>query len=177
MSLISKVAGYIEMRMIGKVKYYRKVGAKIGNGCRIYTEYFGTEPFLIEIGDRVTVTHGVRLLTHDGSTWLMRDSEGRRYHYAPIKIGNDVFIGVDSIIMPSVRIGDKVVVAAGSVVTKSVPSGVIVAGNPARIIGDYSQYEQRCLRKYKSAKELEVFSSYDERVSAALSVEWKEELK
>ena len=121
--------------------YARYKGVIVGKACRIYTKRFGSEPWMITIGDNVTVTSGCVLLTHDGSTWLIRDKHGRRYLYKRIVIKNNVFIGVDSIIMPGVIIEDNVIVAAGSVVTKSIPSGVIVAGNPAKIIGDYKKYQ------------------------------------
>lgn len=121
----------------------RLLGVKVGTGCRILTSRFGSEPWLIKIGDRVTVTNGVTFLTHDGSTWLIRDEQGRRYRYARIEIGSDVFIGVNAILMPGIRVGDRVIIGAGSVVTKSVPSGAIVAGNPARIVGAYADYEAR----------------------------------
>ena len=52
----------------------------------------------------------------------------------PVTIGNNVWIGGSSTILPGVTIGDNVVVGAGSVVTKDIPSDVVVAGNPARII-------------------------------------------
>jgi acetyltransferase-like isoleucine patch superfamily enzyme len=126
----------------------RFIGVKVGEDCRIYTRNFGSEPWLISIGSRVTVTSGVQFLTHDGSTWLMRDERGRRYRYAKVEVGNDVFIGINSIIMPGVRIGNKVIVGAGSVVTKSVPDGLIVAGNPARIIGRFADYEKKALTTF-----------------------------
>jgi acetyltransferase-like isoleucine patch superfamily enzyme len=116
------------------------LGVSIGDGCRLLISNFGTEPWLIRIGDRVTISHGVLLLTHDGAPWLVRDDRGRRYRYARIEIGNDVFIGANSIIMPGIRIGNRAIVGAGSVVTRSVPSGTVVAGNPARILGEFNQY-------------------------------------
>ena len=59
----------------------RRKGVKVGTNCRIYTTAFGSEPWLIEIGNKVTVTAGVRILTHDGSTWLFNDDIGRRFLY------------------------------------------------------------------------------------------------
>ncbi len=80
------------------------------------------------IGNRVTITRGVEFITHDGSLWLYADKHGRRYAYAPIEIGNDVFIGLNAMIMPGVKIGSRVIVAAGALVSKSVPSNSVVAG-------------------------------------------------
>jgi len=126
----------------------RALGVKIGSDCRIYTRQFGSEPWLVTIGNRVTVTSDVMFVTHDGSGWLFRDSRGRRYRYAPIMIGSDVFIGVRSVILPGVQIGDRCIIGAGSVVTKSVPSGYIVAGVPAKVVGRFDKYEQRALETY-----------------------------
>lgn len=126
-------------------RYARLVGVRIGQGCRILTRHFGSEPFLIEIGDRVTLSEDVLFINHDGSTWLMRDGRGRRQKFARIRIGSDVFVGARSILMPGVEIGDRVVVGAGSVVTRSVPSGLVVAGNPARVITSFNELRQRQL--------------------------------
>lgn len=135
-------------------EYARWRGVKVGSNCRILIRSFGSEPFLIEIGDDVTVSNNVQFITHDGATWLIRDEAGRRFHYAPIKIGNSVFIGANSLVMPGVEIGNRVIIGAGSVVTKSVPDGVIVAGNPARIIGTFDEFRDRHLAGSPSEAEL-----------------------
>ena len=149
---------------------------RVGDGCRLYINYFGKEPFLVSIGNRVTITSGVRILTHDGSTWLMRDEHGRRQLFRRVTIGDDVFIGVNSIILPGVEIGNKVVIAAGSVVAKSVPSGVIVGGNPAKIIGDFESYKTRVLEKYRRQDEWLDDESYKSNVLRFLDTSMKGEL-
>ncbi|PBN41251.1 hypothetical protein SxD43FB_22890 [Sphingobium sp. D43FB] len=136
---------FILKRLLGHERFGRRVGVKIGTDCRILSSNFGTEPFLIEIGNRVTVSSNVTFLTHDGASWLVRDEKGRRYIYRPLKIGSECFIGANSTLMPGVEIGDKVIVGAGAMVTKSVPSGSIVAGVPARIIGSYEDFHRRTL--------------------------------
>ena len=146
------------------VSYARKMGVKVGANCRIFTTSFGSEPWLIEIGNKVTVTSGVRILTHDGSTWLFNDQKGRRFLYKKTIIKNNVFIGTNSIVMPGVIIEDNVIIAAGSVVTKSVPSGVIIAGNPAKIIGDYDSYKTRAFSSYVSESDMDFTKSYKERI-------------
>jgi carbonic anhydrase/acetyltransferase-like protein (isoleucine patch superfamily) len=134
----------------GSIYAARSLGVRLGEGCRIYTSSFGGEPWLISIGDRVTVTSGVQFITHDGTAWLLRDEKGRRYRYAPIEIGSDVFIGTNSLILPGVRIGSRVIVAAGSVINRSIPDNCVVAGVPARFVGTYDAYESRGLADFRS---------------------------
>ncbi|MBG6213272.1 MULTISPECIES: acyltransferase [unclassified Cryobacterium] len=112
----------------------------IGSGCRILSDIATTEPWLISVGDRVTISSGVTFITHDGSGWLFRDERGRRYRFAPIRVGSDVFIGAGVTVLPGVSIGDRCVVGAGSVVTASVPEGTIVAGVPARPIKGWTEF-------------------------------------
>jgi len=159
------------------VEYARYKGVKVGHSCRIYTRNFGTEPFLIEIANKVTLTSGVKLLTHDGSTWLMNDKKGRRYLFRKISIGNNVFIGVNSIVMPGVKIEDNVIVAAGSVVTKSVPSGKIIGGNPARVIGDYDQYKMNVLKNYISDQDRNKNLDYKDDILSVLDNKFKDFMK
>lgn len=132
--------------------YARRRGVKVGKNCDIHTFKWGSEPFLIEIGDNAVISYNVLMVTHDESTALIRDENGRRYHIAPIKIGNNVFIGAGSIILPGVTIGDNVVIGAGSVVTKSVPNNVVIAGNPASFMQSFDDYRKKALAK-PSAKD------------------------
>jgi acetyltransferase-like isoleucine patch superfamily enzyme len=170
---LKKIIDFFFLLTKNGVSYARYKGVKTGQNCRIYTTNFGSEPFLITIGNNVTVTSGVKFITHDGSTWLMRDEKGRRFYYAPVSIGNNVFIGLNSIIMPGVKIEDKVIVAAGSVVTKSVPGGSIVAGVPAKIIGNYNDNEKRMLDSYVSEKDIDFSINYQERIYNVASKNFK----
>jgi acetyltransferase-like isoleucine patch superfamily enzyme len=107
----------------------------------------------------------------------MNDEKGRRYLYRRIEIGNNVFIGVNSIVMPGVKIEDYVIIAAGSIVTKSVPSGVIIAGNPAKIIGNYEDYKKGVLNKYISDKDIDFNLDYQSRIEMVLDNSFKKYLK
>lgn len=166
--LLRKAILLLHRAFFGNVRHARLLGVQVGDGCRIYSTRFGSEPFLIRIGDRVTITSGVTFLTHDGSTWLVRDKDGRRYFYGRISIGSDVFIGVNAIIMPGVEIGSRVIVGAGSVVTRSIPDGTIVAGVPAKFIGWFDDYAKRAIESFPSEKTLAGARLYHERVSNAL---------
>jgi len=157
--------------------FARRLGVKVGTDCRIYTTSFGSEPWLIEIGNKVTITSGVVILTHDGSTWLFNDDKGRRFLYKKTIIKNNVFIGTNSIIMPGVVIEDNVIVAAGSIVTKSVPSGVVIGGNPAKILGDYEAYKSKVFSGYVSESDMNYSKVYKERILEVVDESIKPYLK
>ena len=112
-------------------------GFRVGDRCRLIDvslKTFGSEPYLVRLGDHVTLTSGVRFLTHDGGVWVLRDRYPDLDVIGEIVVEDNVFIGVNALILPNVRIGRDSVVAAGSVVTRSVPPGSVVAGVPARVI-------------------------------------------
>lgn len=131
------------------VEYLRRQGVRIGQACSIYTEShnFGTEPWLIEIGNHVTVGQGVMFITHDGTSRLFRDRLpgmnpfGNRF--GTVVIRDNCFIGNNAILLPGVEIGPDSAVGAGSVVTRCVPPRTIVAGNPARPIKTLDEYIER----------------------------------
>ena len=148
--LMARAIAYIS----GGARAARYLGATVGEHCRILSLEMGSEPWLITIGDRVTVSGGVQFLTHDGTGWLYNDDSGRRYRYARVEVGSDVFIGNRSIIMPGVKIEDKCVVGAGSVVTRSVESGSVVAGNPARKVTSYEELMDR-IASWPSSRDLQ----------------------
>lgn len=118
-------------------------GVSIGIGCEIYPKVsFGSEPFLINIGDHVRITSGVQFITHDGGMWVLRNLNLLKDadYFGRIKVESNVHIGPDSIIMPGVVIGDNVVIGAGTIVTKDIPSNCIAAGVPARVIRSIDDY-------------------------------------
>lgn len=148
--MFSRIVRRILYALKGADYTARARGVKLGQGCRIYSLNFSGEPWLISIGDRVTITSGVQFITHDGATWLLRDGKGRRHRYAPIEIGSDVFIGTNSIILPGVKIGNRVIVGAGSVVNRSIPDNCVVAGVPAKFIKTFDDFERRGLEEFYS---------------------------
>lgn len=125
------------------VRYARSIGVRIGDDCRLLDLQpgtFGSEPYLVSLGHHVTVTSGVQFVTHDGGVWIFRKDHPDIDVIAPIRIGNNVFIGTRAVILPGVVIGDNCVVAAGAVVTRDVPSNTVVGGVPARVIKSTEKY-------------------------------------
>lgn len=120
-------------------KWARKNGVKIGKNCFISTRGFPSEGYLIEIGDCVRIASHTRFFTH-GGIWSLRQYYKNKDldHFGKIKVGSYTSIGDNCMIMPGVTIGERCVIGGGSVVTKSIPDGCMVAGNPAKFIG-YSE--------------------------------------
>lgn len=134
-------------------EYACMLGVNAAEGVRLYTQEYGTEPWLIEIGRNTVVAGGAQFITHDGSITVLRngpfgitdpDSINR---YGKIIVGENCFIGMGAILMPNVTVGDNSIVAAGAVVTKDVPERSIVGGNPARIIGDLEEFAKKVQRE------------------------------
>lgn len=102
-------------------------------------------PWLISVGDDVTLSTGVKLLAHDASTV----KAGAHTKIGIVEIGNNVFIGANSIVLCNTRIGDNVIIGAGSVVTHDIPSNSVYAGNPAKYICSFDKFR----KKHISARE------------------------
>ncbi len=153
MKIIKKLTHFIRLLIYSPEQYARSVGVKIGEKCWINTRHFGSEPYLISIGDHVQITKGVEFLTHGGG-WIYREEIPDMDYFGKIIIKDNVYIGTGSYILPGVTIESNVVVAAGSVVTKSVPRGVVIGGNPARIIGNLEDYKNKILKYNLKTKQL-----------------------
>lgn len=110
---------------------------------------------LVTLGERVVISEGVTLLTHDYSLTTGLISIGKcpptdKAFLKPIVIGNNVFIGLGSVILPGTSIGNNVVVGAGSVLRGDIPTDSIVMGNPAKVIGCLSLKSKVWLEKLKT---------------------------
>lgn len=150
------------------LNYLRKAGCKIGEHTYIFAsprDVFidTTRPFLVEIGSNVQITRNVTILTH-GYDWSVLKakfgdvlgSEGK------VKIGNNVFIGMNSTILHCTVIGDNVIIGAGSLVKGRYPDNCVIAGNPAKIICSLEEYYEK--RKSKQVEEAKTIAmTYYER--------------
>ena len=132
-------------------EYLRNRGYSIGRDCYVFkTVNFGSEPYLITIGDHVRLNDGVKLITHDGGLWVLRNlyqEYGAVFkdadRFGKIVIGNNVHIGTDAIIMPGITIGDNSIIACNAVVTHNVDSNTIVGGVPAKKIESLREYAEK----------------------------------
>lgn len=122
--------------------YFRKQGMKIGKKCNICSNIVMSESWLVEIGDNTTIAGNVKLVTHDNS--ISKVLPNATDLFGKIIIGNNCFIGVDSVIMYGVELADNIIVASGSVVTKSFKdSNIIIAGNPAKVITTWDSFAKK----------------------------------
>lgn len=128
--------------------YLRKSGTEIGEGCWIVPTSFGTEPYLVRIGNHVAIAEGVSFMTHDGGPWIFRDRIPDLQVLGPIVVCDNCYIGARAIIGPNVRIGPNSVVMAGSVVISDVPPNTLVLGVPARPLLALDKFRQQCMEQW-----------------------------
>ena len=129
LNLLLRRNGYARAAYLKKVGYFHQQGS----GCFLQPWNFGTEPYLISLGDNVYIASNVKFVTHDVIALMLRsklDCKEINERMGTISIGSNVFVGSDTTILYDVSIGDNVIVAAGSLVTKSLPSGTVCAGRP-----------------------------------------------
>lgn len=154
------------------LSHLKAIGMDIGEDVMIYSPIHTTideqYPWMIKIGNHVRITEGVKILTHDYSwsvlklldvsncTGCILGSSGK------VRICDNVFIGMNTIILGGVEIGENTVVGAGSIVTKSCAPNSVYAGNPARkIMSIHEYYQKRVKQQLYEAKELAV--EYEKR--------------
>ena len=148
MKMIRKILAWYQKKQ-NPIGYARKIGVTIGNNCKLITSpNWGSEPWLISIGNHTEVSFDVAFVTHDGATWVFRNEEAYEdvVKFGRINIGNDCFIGAKSVILPGVTIGDYSIVAAGSVVNKDSHFGEVWGGVPAHFLMTTKEYADKCKR-------------------------------
>lgn len=142
------------------IKYLRNKGMTIGERVTFFQPNQTTVdvqyPWMISIGDDVQITKGVVILTH-GYDWSVtkKYKDHLMGNSGPVTIGSNVFIGINTIILPNVSIGNNVVIGAGSVVTRSIPDNSVAVGNPCHVIYDIDTYYEKLKNKQlEQAKQL-----------------------
>lgn len=163
--MISRILNKYRRTFWSPEKYARYIGVQIGKECDIQDINFGFEPYLVEIGNNVQITKGVKIFTHGGG-WVFRKEFTNLDTFGKVIIKNNVYIGNNSLIMPGVTIGNNVIIGAGSVVTKSVPDNTVVAGNPAKIISDIEITKQNMVLYNVGTKKM----SYEAKKKNLLSL-------
>ena len=167
--IIKKFKKFVKNRVeriychINPVEDARSIGVTIGEGTRFYgtsPKMFSTEPWIIKIGENCNITADVLFETHDAATLSVEKECGRWVIVGDIVVGNNVYIGTRTTILPGVHIGDNTIIGAGSVVTKDIPSNVVAAGVPCRVIRSRDEYIQKVL-DIKAGKNLRYYSDLD----------------
>ena len=152
------------------IKMGMKVGKNFGrlNGVILDPSHC----WLIEIGDNVTIAPRVHILCHDASTkqFLGYTKIGR------VNIGNNVFIGAESVILPGVNIGNNVIIGANSTVTHDVPDNSVVAGTPAKIICSLDEYLSKAKKRMLESPCYGEEYTLRKNVSLAKRLQQKQEL-
>lgn len=123
--------------------YASSIGVRLGKNVKFYgmkPGMFSTEPWLITIGDDCYITANCQFITHDGGTLILRKEIPDLEITAPISIGNDVYIGLNSTILPGTKIGNRCIIGASSVVKGEFPDNSVIAGVPARRIKSVDEY-------------------------------------
>ncbi|MCX5701478.1 MAG: acyltransferase [Candidatus Omnitrophica bacterium] len=128
--------------------YFKKQGVQVGEGCSILTDSLGDEPYLVKIGNNVTIAGGVTFVTHDGGIWVFRKEIPNIQIFGPIIIEDNCVIGQNAVLFPNIRIGKNSIIGAGSVVISDVPENTIVIGVPARPFGSVEKYKEKCIAKW-----------------------------
>lgn len=150
------------------VAHLRSVGMKVGEGTKIYnprnTIIDEQYPWLISIGNNVRITDGCRILSHGFDWSVAKTFYGHVLGVANrIIIGNNVFIGMNTIVLGNVTIGDNVIIGAGTIVNKDIPNNCVAVGNPVKVISSLDEYykkkveiqNEQCVRLARAYYEIE----------------------
>lgn len=145
-------------------RYFRNAGMKIGRGCNICCNIMTSEPYLVRLGNNVTVSGNVTFVTHDNSISKVSSKYVNLFGY--ITVGDNCFLGQNSTIMYGCTLADNIIVASGSVVCNSFgEENIIIGGNPARKIGTWD--DLKCKGGHQSMKRNEAL------IAAKCKEDWK----
>ena len=151
--IVAKIGRIIADRSFeNKNKWLVRQGATLGKGNKICcsVDSFGSEPWLVKMGDNCLIAAGVHFITHDGGITVLNNLnyfEKKMDCMGAIELGNNVYIGHGAYIMPNVRIGNNVIIGTGSVVTHDVPDDSVVVGIPAKRIKSIDEYYSSLVKK------------------------------
>ena len=141
-------------------KYLKKKKGfyEFGDNCKWASRKIPAEPYLVKIHNNVRVAANVTFCTHDVIDGMFKNcpqyvenKEKYNFSMGTIEVFDNVMIGANSTLLYNIKVGPNAIIGAGSVVTKDVPEGAIVAGNPARVIGSFDELAQRRALAQKKA--------------------------
>lgn len=146
------------------LQYLRNNGVKVGKNCFVVDprdiKIDVSIPDLLSIGDNVRLHKGLVIMTHDWAGWVLKNKYSDFVpSHAPVRIGNNVWFGMRVTVLKGVTIGDNVIIGAGSIVTKSIPSNSVAVGCPAKVVCSIDEYYRR--RRVES---------YEESINYALEI-------
>lgn len=148
-SLLRKLYRKLYAIIIGKIrpiKYAQKIGVNFKDPSKVHiygSVKWSTEPWIISIGENVHITNGVNFIGHDGGTLLFRHIVPDLEITKPITVGNDVYIGNNVLIMPGVKIGNRVIIGAGAIVSRDIPDNSVAVGVPAKVTKTADAYFEK----------------------------------
>lgn len=150
-------------------------GLQVGKNLKILNDVIidDSHCWHITIGDDVTLAPRVHILAHDAST----KTHIGYTKIGKVVIGDRVFIGASSIVMPGITIGDDVIIGSGSVVTKDIPSGMVVAGNPVKIIMSTEEFMEKRKKEMDEYPLFDVKYTLREGVTSVMREEMNEKMK
>lgn len=136
-----------------------KKGLKIGQGSTIHAGCCIDSgwPWLISIGENVTISSNVTILAHDYSPNIVKCGT----KLGKVVIGDNVFIGTRSVVLCGVQIGDNVVVGSGSIVTRDLPGNAVYAGCPAKRICSIEEYKEKYEELKNNSPSLDTIRPWD----------------
>lgn len=138
----------------GRTEYIRKqhVYGAIGENCTIQKRKVPLYANLIRLGNNVHIASNVSFLTHDVTHLVLNklpeisSKGGIQERIGCIEIGDNVFVGSGTHILYDTKIGNNVIIGTMSTITKDIPDNSVVAGTPARVIGSFNDYVEKCLK-------------------------------
>ena len=148
-------------KALKKIRFFQEMGENV----HFQPRHLPADPKLIKIHNNASIASDVCFITHDimHNVFNRIDPKHREYksHIGCIEIMDNVFIGANTTILPNVRIGPNVIVAAGSVVSKDIPQGTVVGGVPARIIGSFDGVMEKRRKESELIDEIDRLSRVD----------------
>ncbi len=145
----------IYYRIISKTKLAKRLEVNFGKNCNFMTRSWGSEPYLITMGDNVRTSSGVKFITHDGAAYVIRNKYPEYNQidlFGEIIIGNNVFIGMDTTILPNTKIGNNIIIGACSLVKGELKDNSVYAGIPAKYICSLDEFHNKNKDKYDYIK-------------------------